>query len=176
MGIGDDVRDFYLLSNDLQDVLYVGDSGNISEDPLFTDPENGDFNLMAESPCIDAGDPGAPYDPDSTIADMGCFYYDQQVSVDEFSGVLPTKILLLQNYPNPFNASTTIKYELPQQSHVTIKIYNILGQRVAILQDGIQPAGYHQLIWNTEDISSGVYFYRMQAGDYTESKKMILIR
>jgi hypothetical protein len=160
---------------DIGDSLWTGD-GNISEDPLFIDPGNGDFCLMTASPCIDTGDPNSPYDPDSTVADMGCFYYDQQVSVDEFSGVLPTKILLLQNYPNPFNASTMIMYKLQQPSHVTIDIYNILGRHMTNIQDGSMTTGYHQVTWNADDLASGMYFYRLQVGDYSETKKMILLK
>lgn len=160
---------------DIGDSLWIGD-GNISEDPLFIDPGNGDFSLMAESPCIDAGDPGAPYDPDSTIADMGCFYYDQQVNIDEFTGVLPTKTLLFKNYPNPFNASTLIRYELPNQSQVSIEVYDLLGRMVSALYTGSQAAGRHKIVWRADDLSSGIYLYKIQAGDYTETKKMVLLK
>ena len=81
-----------------------------------------------------------------------------------------------QNYPNPFNASTMIKYELPQQSLVTIEIYDILGRKVGMLEDRLQPAGYHKLVWHAEDLPSGVYFYKLRAGDYSETKKMVLMK
>jgi len=84
--------------------------------------------------------------------------------------------VLSQNYPNPFNASTTINYGLPRQSHVSIVIYDILGRKVTTLIDKLQPAGYHQTIWNADDFSSGLYFYKLQAGDYIETKTMMLIK
>jgi len=96
---------------------------------------------------------------------------------DNRGGVkLPSKVELLQNYPNPFNAKTAIKYELPQQSHVTIEIYDILGHKVTSLIDEYQPAGYYQVTWSADDFSSGMYFYKLHAGDYTDSKKMLLIK
>ena len=88
----------------------------------------------------------------------------------------PVDFVLRQNNPNPFNASTIIKYELPRQSQVSIAVYDILGRRITTLQDGLQPAGYHQALWRAEDVASGVYFYKLQAGDYSESKKMVLVK
>jgi len=158
-------------NGDSCDVFY-----NIYLDPLFVDFENADYNLTEDSPCIDAGDPESPYDPDSTICDMGVFYYDQDVGIDDITDVLPAKFSLSQNYPNPFNNSTVITYQLPYSSQIKIEIYNILGRRISKIQDDIKPAGYHQTIWNAEDISSGVYFYKIQAGDCIETKKMLLVK
>ena len=90
---------------------------------------------------------------------------------------------LLQNYPNPFNPATTIRYELPSNSRVSLKIYNLLGQIVQTLADGVQSAGYKEVSWNASKFSSGVYFYRLDAASvsypgkmYTEVKKMILMK
>lgn len=102
------------------------------------------------------------------------------VNVDTLTAIAeiprPNKYAISQNYPNPFNASTLISYELPNQSDIRIEIYDILGSKVTTLQDGIQPAGNYQVIWRPEELSSGVYFYRLQADDYTESKRMILVK
>jgi len=89
---------------------------------------------------------------------------------------VPFDFALQQNRPNPFNASTVIKYELPQQSQITIEIYDILGRKVTTLIDKQQSAGYHQVNWQVDDFASGLYFYKLQAGDYNETKKMILIK
>ncbi|MEE9552942.1 MAG: T9SS type A sorting domain-containing protein [candidate division Zixibacteria bacterium] len=298
--------------------------GNIDADPMFVDPENGDFHLQQGSPCIDAGDPSSPYDPDGTFVDMGAYYYGPEIpeiidqsqmiategfwfdegvvrwqqffptldnisaveifirregspgdvivqittdsgeilsesTVDEngipgndwimfnlpetidlvpgepyrivvtssqpspspderyrWSGnhdsdypgitdvydeepfydyafitygydyrldiedtdieILPTDFILSQNYPNPFNASTLIEYGLPNSSDVTIEIFDILGRKVETLIQGEQQAGYHQVTWDASEISSGMYFYRIQAGKYVETKKMLLLK
>jgi len=89
---------------------------------------------------------------------------------------LPDRYEIWQNYPNPFNSSTSIKYALPEPSYVSIKVYNILGQLVTSLVDSPLPAGYHQIIWNTGDLASGMYFCKIQAGEYSQTKKMMLLK
>ncbi len=89
---------------------------------------------------------------------------------------MPNQISLSQNHPNPFNVSTTIRYDLPNQSDVTIEIYDILGRKVETIIDGWQPAGAHSVVWDAEDVSSGVYFYRIQAGEYAESRSCLLLK
>ncbi len=89
---------------------------------------------------------------------------------------IPAEFALYQNYPNPFNPSTTIKFSLPKQSHVKIKIFNSLGQIVETLIDIQMDEGYHEIRFNAANIASGVYYYRMEAGDYTEIKKMLIIK
>jgi hypothetical protein len=89
---------------------------------------------------------------------------------------LPGKFRLFQNYPNPFNPSTTISYDLPTRSVVALRIFNVLGQEVATLVSGDVEPGKHQVGWDAHRLSSGVYFYRLQAGEFVENKKMILLR
>jgi hypothetical protein len=166
------------INDALQMIGYatVDTTGEIIDiDPDFVDLAGDDYHLMPESPCIDAGDPGYPYDPDGTRTDMGAFYFDQTTAVDNLN-LAPGEYIIFQNYPNPFNALTTIKYELPRQSMVTIEIYDIQGRKVNKIQSGLQPAGYHQVIWDAEEFSSGVYLYKLQAGDYSEVKKMVLVK
>jgi hypothetical protein len=89
---------------------------------------------------------------------------------------LPNDFSLSQNYPNPFNSSTVLRYTTPTQSPVTITIYDILGRKVQTLVDCTRPAGEHQVIWQANDIPSGVYFYRLTTGNQTQTKKMVMIR
>lgn len=97
-------------------------------------------------------------------------------AIDEFNG-LPTEYKLNQNYPNPFNPSTTVKYELPKDSKVSLVIYNLKGQKVTTLANDFQTAGYHQTIWNGtnemgQKVSSGVYFLRMQTENFVKTMTM----
>ena len=94
---------------------------------------------------------------------------------------LPKVTSLHQNYPNPFNPSTMIEFDLPCRGKIEIVIYNILGQAVSTLIDGEYSAGHYSVIWdgtaaNNQRAASGIYFYRIQAGDYVETKKMILLK
>ena len=99
------------------------------------------------------------------------------VSVKEtHKEILPTSYSIQQNYPNPFNPSTTIKYTLPHATHVTLKIYDILGRVVAELVNGTQEAGYKSVQYDASGLVSGIYFYRLQAGAYVETKKLVVIR
>ncbi len=94
----------------------------------------------------------------------------------EPAGDLPAEFALNQNYPNPFNPNTQIQYQLPQQSDVQLEVFNIQGQRVAVLVNGPQSAGFHSVSFDGSRLSSGVYIYRIQAGSFTESRKMTLIK
>ena len=88
----------------------------------------------------------------------------------------PSKVLLQQNYPNPFNPSTTIPYALPHTSFVTLTVCNTLGQQVAQLVNEHQQAGYHDVVFRGDRLASGVYVYRIQAGDFVASKKLLLLK
>ena len=83
----------------------------------------------------------------------------------------PDRFALLQNYPNPFNPSTTIAFALPHTSDVTLKVLNILGEEVAILIAGERTAGSFTATWDASDMPSGVYFYRLTAGEYVQTRK-----
>jgi hypothetical protein len=89
---------------------------------------------------------------------------------------LPSGFTLRQNYPNPFNPSTTIRYGLPHRSQVSLVVYNTLGQFVSELVRGEQEAGYHEAKFNAWGLSSGVYFCRLQAGDFVQIRKLLLLR
>ena len=88
----------------------------------------------------------------------------------------PVFFALHQNYPNPFNPSTTIRYGLPSRSHVTLNVFNTLGQQVETLVDGEMEGGYHKVKFDAGDLASGVYLYRLQAGDFVQSRKLLLLK
>ena len=119
-------------------------------------------------------------------------------SVEDNNTILPKEFVLYQNYPNPFNPSTTIKYTIPtppassplakertenaRQSSwvrvefVTLKVYDMLGREVTTLVNENQKPGNYEVEWNAENVSSGIYFYRIQTGSFIDVKKMILLR
>jgi len=116
------------------------------------------------------------------FATLGSEMYidDLQLSMDMVSDVenefQPLAFKLEQNYPNPFNPSTTISYQLPTSGQVTLKVYNILGDEVASLVNEEKPAGNYDVKFDASQLSSGVYFYKLQTGDFVETKKMILMK
>jgi hypothetical protein len=94
---------------------------------------------------------------------------------------VPNRYVLYQNYPNPFNPETAIRYSMAREGVARLAIYNVLGQRVTVLVDGHQAAGDHEVLWNGCDatgspVSSGLYFYRLEAGDFEQTRKMVLLR
>jgi hypothetical protein len=89
---------------------------------------------------------------------------------------IPTEFSLSQNYPNPFNPRTTIKYSIPQRSFVSITVYNILGKEVSKLVNEEKLSGSYEVQFDGNRLSSGVYFYRLQAGKFSETKKLMLLK
>jgi hypothetical protein len=99
------------------------------------------------------------------------------VGVEEDPGqAVPAQFSLSQNFPNPFNAATTIEYALPQAAAVRLEVFDIVGQRIATLVDGPQPAGYHRATWNAGGQSSGIYFVKLRAGNRAATGKMTLVK
>jgi hypothetical protein len=90
--------------------------------------------------------------------------------------IIPSRAKLLQNYPNPFHPSSTIEYHLPAKAFVTLKVYNLLGQEVATLVNQKQEAGSYQVQFDGRGLASGMYFYRLQAGDFVDTKKLLLLK
>jgi hypothetical protein len=89
---------------------------------------------------------------------------------------LPVKFSLKQNYPNPFNPVTTIGYQIPKQSYVTLKVFDLLGREVATLVNSVEQAGNKSVNFIAGNLESGVYYYRLQAGNYTETRKLVLLK
>jgi plastocyanin len=88
----------------------------------------------------------------------------------------PDRFLVEQNYPNPFNPTTTIRYALPQSGLVTVKVFNILGEELATVVNGVESAGAHEIQFNAANLPSGIYFYRVQDGNVTQTKRMLLLK
>jgi hypothetical protein len=158
-------------------------TGNISSDPLFVDSEHGDYHLQEGSPCINAGHPDPSFnDPDGSRADMGAFYYTSGTFVrSPKESLQPDKYQLAQNYPNPFNPVTAINYQLPKDSNVILRIFNINGQLVKTLIEEKQSAGYYKIQWDSRDengnsVVGGLYLYQLKAEGFSQSYKMVLIR
>ena len=156
---------------------------DVQADPLFVDRFSGDYHLLPNSPCIDAGDPDFPLDPDGSRADIGAYYFDQTVGIDdpgEPSG--PYQFQLHQNYPNPFNAQTIISYTLSESSAVSLMIFSITGHFVkSIVNKEVQQPGEYRYIWDGgnksgQHVATGIYFYELYVDDYRESKAMIMIK
>jgi hypothetical protein len=168
---------------------------NIIRDPLFVDSLY-DYHLQEDSPCIDAGDNSVAPDSDldgnsrivdgnkddSAVVDIGAYEYQPLVGIAEDNLLFSASdFVVFQNYPNPFNPQTTIEYYLPKPAWVNLTIYNILGRKINTLVNDLQSKGKKSVIWDGknqhgEKIGTGVYFYRLQAFDYVESKKMVIIK
>jgi len=148
----------HLLTN----ILFTNEAGN------NTAPPSGTKIIFNQYQSIKAGDIKS-----ITLKTLG-------VSTEQLS-VIPHDYSLSQNYPNPFNPSTNIEFALPRQSHVSLKVYDVIGREVATLFSEEKSAGRFTVRWNGKNnnnqlISSGIYFYRLEAGNFVQTKKMILIK
>ncbi len=154
----------------------VPGEGNIEVDPQFTHrggfPDY--FFLDVVSPCIDAGHPGYPPDPDGTVADIGAFPV-QQVGSSNRQPV-PAQFGLKQNYPNPFNQSTQISFAPPRGGHAELSVYSVRGELVERLLDGPVSAGEQTVTFDAGDFASGVYFYRLKSEGLSLTRKMVLLK
>ena len=159
----------YSFPDNIQD-LY--DESNLISNPLFCDIQNGDFRVAENSPAVGSG----VDDTNIGALGVGC---GEILSIDkEF---LPEIFVLHQNYPNPFNPATSLKYDLAEDGLVNITIYDMMGRVVKTLVNSSQTAGFKSVQWNAtndrnEPVSAGLYIYLIQAGLYTDSKKMILVK
>jgi predicted GH43/DUF377 family glycosyl hydrolase len=176
---------------------FWGGTGNIDVNPMIYDSviTAGDTTfccLKINSPCVDSGDPNY-LDPEDPLNHgfalwpaMGTIHSDMGAhgGIEISTGVIgnerklgiPSEFTLYQNYPNPFNPTTTIQFDLPKNSEVILKVFNILGEEVAMLVSDRLSAGSYSYEWNASNLASGVYLYRLQAGDYFETKKMVVMR
>ncbi|MCD4829182.1 MAG: T9SS type A sorting domain-containing protein [Candidatus Cloacimonetes bacterium] len=165
--------------------------GNINLDPMFLSPESY-YEVALGSPLINAGTPdttglGLPVHDifhrarvwDGRV-DIGCHEFGS-VGIAPEDEPIPPLGLALHSFPNPFNPETTIRFNLPENGHTTVRVYNARGQLVCTLLDGEMPAGYHDIVWDGRDnygsaIGSGVYLCRMQTGSATRVRKLLLLK
>ena len=148
---------------------------NIFLNPALVDTAEKNYHLALGSPCIDAGDPDLPFDPDTTVADIGAFYFDQ-LDAEQTALLPPASYVLYANFPNPFNSATTIRYDVKQTAYVSVKIFNLLGQEVATLVQRWIPAGSYTVSWDADGLPSGIYFCQMEAKDFVQTRKMVLLK
>jgi len=108
-------------------------------------------------------------------------YYKQDptgntTGIENINSEVPDEFKLNQNYPNPFNPTTTIKYQIPELSFVTLKVYDVLGNEIETLVNEEKPAGSYEVTWYAEGLPSGVFFYQLRAGEFVQTKKMLLLK
>jgi hypothetical protein len=195
------MKDYYTAWNDL--TYGHGGQGNFDIDPLFSNDNEHPYSLRAESPCIDAftGDTSGFSFPFWDILGNDRFWDGDEdglarldVGAYEFGAPpcegdcpvpppVPNDIQLLQNYPNPFNPSTTIEFALASPGEIRLEVFNLLGQRVALLAEGVFAAGIHRVTFDafagageSRHLSSGMYIYRLTTDHDLLARKMILIR
>jgi len=158
------------------------ESQNIIEE---TDPVSIDSVNAMDDPVefLYVGEPHTDdYEGDVRIDEITLLEVDDDEAVgDGTRGNRPEGFWLSQNHPNPFNPTTTIKYKLGWRSHVSITVYNVMGERVKLLVDEVMPRGPHSIGWNGTDadgkaVSTGIYLYRISVGDWSESRKMMLLK
>lgn len=176
---------FGATSDSTYEVDLTGIDGNISQDPLCEAP---DYLLSSGSPCIDAGNPDPLYNDASLPPGMGTERCDMGAyggpendiitivtSVKDYTAIL-SQFLLYQNYPNPFNSTTIISYQIPKSSFVKLYVYDIKGRLVETLVNEHKNAGYHSVEWNSENVGSGIFFYRIDAGEFSSVKKCLVVK
>jgi hypothetical protein len=164
-------------SDFLSEIYNQGDSGGF--DSLFLTLDS--ITIGAADFSLTDPEGFALYPPDelSFVNDTVLFKYSKVEEIN--SGVIPSGYELSQNYPNPFNPETKIEFALPGRSHVTLNVYNTLGQKVATLVDEELEAGWKSVTWDGRDdggnsVATGVYLYRLEAGNTVIKKKMMLLK
>ena len=166
--------------------------GNINEDPLFIDPENGDFHIEDSSPCagkgidlidiigltcycpeIDFESDLRPW-PSTEMPDMGADEIDETVEISEVN--IPNSSLQLSNYPNPFTNRTTIELNIPQSGFVRLSIVDFTGKEIQTLISKQLLSGTHQYEWNAARLPNGIYFLRLETNGISETRKLMILK
>jgi hypothetical protein len=153
-------------------------------DPQYGDIAPGESSLASRVIAIRFNECPAPAELSFTqnIYSDGYLFWSDTFIVDivtaiaELKTIVPAQFTLSQNFPNPFNPTTIINFELPITNHVDLSIYNLVGQKVATLVNEQKKAGSHQVEWDADGFASGVYYYKISAGEHQAVRKMILLR
>ncbi len=118
------------------------------------------------------------HNPQFTVAMLNAALNEMKgiTNVNMEDGLVPEQYELSQNYPNPFNPTTTIKFSIPEASNVKVTVFDAIGREVAVLVNDQMSAGSYNVDWNAGNITSGIYLYRIESGDFTAVKKMILLK
>ena len=166
-----------LIGSGYDDVIYVDPldvprfidgGGNTNGDTVYVDSKG-------ETPTDDGAMITIPgYEPITYINISEVIYENSSLVDDEENSNIPGEFSLSQNYPNPFNPKTTIKFALPNASEIELIIYDLLGKEVKVLAQGYHEAGYYSIVWNALNLPSGIYLYRLVAGDCVETRKLVL--
>jgi hypothetical protein len=144
-------------------VTWSATGGDIDEDGLYTaGAESSTFFVTAT-------------DPSGQIQGQAVIQLVSTVANEGDASEVPTEFKLDQNYPNPFNPVTSINYSIPKAVAVHLAIYDIMGRRVAVLVNDLKPIGRHQARFDARHLASGVYLYRINAGEFSQTRKMILL-
>jgi len=159
---------------------HAQDSRPVNGDPLFADPARKDFHLRQGSMAIDAGvNTGSAFT--GAAPDLGAFEFDGAAEIRTGSLEIPASFALEQNYPNPFNPETDINFGLPTEAFVNLAIFDLLGRRVKTLVRGWLTPGWKVVKWNARNeagarVSSGIYLYRLAAGNFTAARRMVVLK
>jgi hypothetical protein len=181
-----EVNPLFMFSGD--PVIDVGWINTVNGDQKMT-ISTGPFQLEAGKPVdiILAYSVGRGIDPLNSVTETKSIIqyaisiyesnFDIETSVDKNEDYkIPSKYYLSQNYANPFNPNTTIKYQIPELSFITLKVYDVLGSEITTLVNEEKPIGGYEIKFDATGLPSGIYFYQLQAGDFVETKKMILMK
>ncbi|RJP76725.1 MAG: T9SS C-terminal target domain-containing protein [Candidatus Zixiibacteriota bacterium] len=150
--------------------------GNTVLEPQFVDPFNQGFQLESDSPCINAGDPALPPDPDNTVADMGAIPFFHESAVPGSQPGRPADFRLLGAHPNPFNPVTALSFSLPVPGYVSLRVYDTAGREVRTLVNGWRTAGSQEATFDGSGLPSGVYLVRLEMGDFIQTQKLVLLK
>ena len=176
-----DYDGFMELHNANGDVIDTNDDGGFDWHSRieFVATSDTTVYVLLRSQDFEGGDNGGGTDRDPSRGEYNLTVTKMDgtpVVVTNIEDETPLTFELNQNYPNPFNPATTITYTVPEARKVSLAVYNLLGQRVAVLVNELQPSGVHAVTFDASRLASGVYFYQLRAGDFVQTKKMLLIK